>query len=95
MSFTKSTNTASTKSFSSEEATNTACTRSSSAHSIFIGCLPQRISRENLLSHFSLYGEVTRLDIERKTSSDASSTLINAYLECESEQMMENILNNP
>lgn len=69
--------------------------RNSKAFSIFIGCLPQRISHEDLVTHFSSYGLVLKLEIEQKTSSDESSTLINAYLECSTAPMMNAILSNP
>lgn len=97
-SYTQSTETTQTTKFTLSSLSTVESTdveRSTSEYSIFIGCLPKRILKNSLIRHFSQYGEVVRLNIERKKSSDNSSTLINAYLECSSQRMMDDILSNP
>lgn len=68
---------------------------STSQYSIFIGCLPKRISRENLIQHFSQFGEILSLKIEKKMLPDNFSCQVNAYLRCGSKSMMKSILSTP
>ena len=64
----------------------------SSAPRIFIGCLPKKISKKLILKHFSQYGEILDLKMQVRDSSESNSQLINAFMTCSSQRMVEEIL---
>jgi len=59
---------------------------------LFIGCLPQKISRKDIKDYFSKYGNIEKIHLEIKKTADCHSHLINACLTCSSKAMAQKIL---
>lgn len=67
---------------------------SDSQYLVFIGCLPQILTKEDLFQYFSKYGIVHSIEFEEKKSEQEDSCLVNAKLVCSTEIMYTNILEN-
>jgi RNA recognition motif-containing protein len=64
----------------------------SSQSKLFIGCLPQKISRKDIKDYFTRFGPISDIKLEIKKTTDSQSHLINACLHCSSVKMVEQII---
>jgi RNA recognition motif-containing protein len=74
--------------------------KKSVALDIFIGCLPQILTKDDLFGYFSKFGVVKSLELEEKVPNkddpdvNSDSCLVNAKLSCSTEMMYSTILEN-